>query len=56
MNRIFRYYIFPVASFFGSIFLVVFLAVNWQLTLAYLGVLGVIALYHAIRQGRIRLY
>jgi hypothetical protein len=56
MNRIFHYYVFPVGAIGGALFVVVFLAVNWQLTLTYLGVLGTIALYHAIQQGRIRLF
>ena len=56
MNRVLRYYVFPVGAFFGPLFVVVFLAVNWQMTLTYLGVLGAVCLYHAIRQGRIRLF
>ena len=56
MKYIFHYYVFPVGVFFGSLFVVVLLAVNWQLTLTYLGLLGAICLYHAIRQGRIRLF
>ena len=56
MNRIFHYFVFPLGAFFGPLLVVVFLAVNWQMTLTYLGVLGAIALYHAIQQGRIRLF
>jgi hypothetical protein len=56
MNRIFYYYVLPVGALFGPLFVAVFLAVNWQMTLTYLGVLGAIALYHAIQQGRIRLF
>ena len=56
MEHVFLRYVFPVGAFFGPLFVVVLLVVNWQLTLTYLGLLGAICLYHAIKQGRIRLF
>jgi hypothetical protein len=56
MDKILKYYVFPVAAVFGPLFVVVILVVNWQVTLSVLGVFGGICLYHAIKQGRIRLF
>ena len=56
MDKVFKYYIFPVSAVFGPLFVVVILVVNWQVTLSFLGVWGGICLYHLIKQGRIRLF
>jgi hypothetical protein len=55
-GKILKYYVFPVGAFFGPLFVVVWMAVNWQVTLAYLGVFGAICLYHLNKQGHIRLF